>query len=402
MRTVHRTSRLPIRSPMQRLAVLVTVFSLAATVAAAQGKKLNYKVIDLGALPGRSMAYVQPNGLNDRGQVTGWSYNIHFVDDLAFVWDKGVMTAIPGLSGGPQGINERGQVVGPMLAPVNGMWGLHAFVYAAGELVLLPDIEPGVWGWAIDINNRGTVVGFAMKFESDIPGVHYLPLWWEDGAVQQLPALDLWPGQRAAGMTAAVNEAGQIAGNSGGWYAVESDPPTLVPLVHATLWEHGQPLDLGTLEDTDTGSSATDINNAGVVVGSSGTSWILQPGRPFVWTKQSGMAALPMPAGYVSGLPQGINNNGQIVGIISVLEDLYTGNPSENGDGPVAPMNRAVLWQDGQCIDLNAYLPSGSPWALFSGVSVNARGQVLVMAARVNDQGRPYYIIHPLLLDPTN
>ena len=70
------------------------------------------------------------------------------------------------------------------------------------------------------------------------------------------------------------------------------------------------------------------------------------------------------------------------------------------------PISRAVLWQDGQCIDLNTVLPPDSPWMLFRGVSINARGQILVMAARLTEPPDPNgpgksYSLHPLLLDPT-
>ncbi len=406
MSTTGTSSSLAVRSPMLRLAVLVTALSMAVTAAAAQGKQVSYRLFDIGTLPGKLMSYVQPNGLNDRGQVTGWSYVNHYEDDVPFVWDKGAMTGIADLFAGPQGINNPGQVVGVGLASVGGVLGLHAFLFTAGNMVFLPD--PGDLGWASDINSRGTIVGFGLKFgDSGIPA-RYLPLLWQDGAFQQLPALAVWPDQVDTGVGNAVNEAGEIAGASGGWYTVGSDPPTLVSVLRATLWRHGQPVDLGTLSEADTGSMAYDINNAGVVVGSSGTSSISLPGRPFVWTSQSGMIALPMPEGFVSGVPQGINNRGQIVGIISELEALYAGSPPENGEGPLTvPFSRAVLWQDGQCIDLNTVLPPDSPWTLFRGVSINARGQILVMAARLNDPPDPKglgkcYILHPLLLDPTN
>jgi hypothetical protein len=56
-----------------------------------------YTVIDLGTVPGLANSMVGEFGrpLNNRGQVVGLSYNVHYTDDLPFLWQKGVLTPLP-------------------------------------------------------------------------------------------------------------------------------------------------------------------------------------------------------------------------------------------------------------------------------------------------------------------
>jgi hypothetical protein len=83
--------------------------------------------------------------------------------------------------------------------------------------------------------------------------------------------------------------------------------------------------------------------------------------------------------------------------------------PSEWGTPPLpwqTQYNHAVLWKDGQCIDLQDAVPAGSPWTLYWAVAINARGQILTGAVKRNDPPDPadpdkYNIIHVILLDPT-
>jgi probable HAF family extracellular repeat protein len=65
------------------------------------------RATDLGAVPGATFA--QAFGLNNRGQVVGDT------DFAAFLWERGVMTALPSLAGATStatDINNRGQIAG--------------------------------------------------------------------------------------------------------------------------------------------------------------------------------------------------------------------------------------------------------------------------------------------------
>jgi uncharacterized membrane protein len=213
--------------------------------------------------------------------------------------------------------------------------------------------------------------------------------------------LDLGPDHVPTGGVAAINDAGEMAGNSGGTFVV--DPINMVFSYdgHATLWEHGQPIDLGTLEG-DGNSMAIGMNNAGAVVGQSGLL-AATVSRGFIWTRQTGMVDLGMPPGWVSAMACGVNEREEVVGCVSFVANPQPMLP-EYGSGPLPfPHNHAVLWKDGQCIDLQDFVPAGSPWTLILGSSINARAQILAWAVRVNDQPTPerYYTIHLFLLDPT-
>lgn len=113
-----------------------------------------------------------------------------------------------------------------------------------------------------------------------------------------------------------INSQGQVVGVS------------VFPFFHATLYQpnsNGIPLDLGTLQDGGT-SSASDINDAGIIVGMSERSGYVYTGTP-----GSGgmMTPLPTLGGRNTGA-SAINNSGQIVGFSQ---------PS----GDESPL-RAVLW----------------------------------------------------------
>jgi len=390
------------RSPTLRLAAAITALALAATVAAAPGKKLSYKVIDLGTLPGMTMTMNTFGSINQRGQVAGWSYFNHYVDDTPFIWEKGAMKELdaPLTPAGPQGINDHSQIVG---AYADAQSAMHAFFYGADGFVPLPDPEGAPAGaWARCINNRGTIGGNAVSSE-----FAYMfgraPVIWVDGQPQVLPMLDLGFGP-PGGAVYAMNDAEQMVGHSGGPFEVDWTIMYFCLHTHATLWEDGQPIDLGTLYDHPS-SMAFGINNAGVVVGHSGVA-SSGASRAFVWSKQTGMVDLGMPDGWLSAWAQGINDRGEIVGSVSMAGDPQFGFPSEYGaPPPVLPINHAVLWKDGQCIDLQD-LVADSTWMLYNATAINARGQILIWATKVNDPPDPAdpdkdYIIHLILLDPT-
>ena len=155
------------------------------------------------------------------------------------------------------------------------------------------------------------------------------------------------------------------------------------------------------------GSTRTDawgINNAGEIVGT-----FVQGGRTHGFLLRGGQyTQIDFPEA-TSTTASKINNRGDIVGGVSEAGDPQLGIPSEYGAPPIWPvtrLNHAVLWKDGQCIDLQDLVPADSPWNLHTAVAINARGQIVTWAAKLNDPpdpDDPYkdYIIHLILLDPT-
>ena len=137
----------------------------------------NGVMTDIGALPAipsgpafPNQAYAVGTGINDSGQVTGYSFT-NFTNPRAqstshaFLYSNGVMTDIISSQPFSQGyaINNAGQVAGTLLWVSGASFGLHPFIYQTG---MLTDLTPGVPSstevgsvGADAINDAGDVVG---------------------------------------------------------------------------------------------------------------------------------------------------------------------------------------------------------------------------------------------------
>jgi probable HAF family extracellular repeat protein len=186
---------------------------------------------------------------------------------LGFLWQNGVMTALPTLGGNNSwalNANNRGQVVGtaensthdPSCMPPQVLdWEAVIWGPKLGQLQELPPFPGDPVGAAIAINDSGLVVGGSGICESPspIPFVH--ALLWQNGSVTNLGSL----GGAMNNLAYAINNRAQVVGGSD----VTGDTTQ-----HAFLWQSGTMTDLGTLPG-DSSSFAFGINNAGQVVGQS-------------------------------------------------------------------------------------------------------------------------------------
>lgn len=293
---------------------------------------------DLGTLVGGTFS--KAYGINNLGAVTGsadgtamdgpWECN----PIQPFIWNQGegmeglgVVRAtdisnfqFPCIDSGfyGTGINDRGQVIGYTRDLVDDyQWG---FVWTSDTGIrLLGNSWPGSCAHAI--SNTGQIVG-----ETD--GGH--AVYWKNGAETRLVSLngDVPPLQVHAAANG-VNDRGQIVG----WSAMS---PTINAdrcfgcQRHAVLWTaDGVINDLGTLP-SDTLSDASRINLFGQAIGSSGNAssgaaCLGQPedtlhvvGRPYIWSEPTGMKDLNTLIGAGSGWvlngASDINGSGQIVG----------------------------------------------------------------------------------------
>src|SRR2546425_7732157 len=123
----------------------------------------NGVMTDLGALPGGGSSSAL--GINNSGQVVGWSLLAGGGTTHAFLWSNGVMTDLGTLGGGLSqafGINDSGQVAGQAhIADGNE----HAFLWRNSVMTDLGTLPGGRSSTALGINNWGKVEGGAFLYD---------------------------------------------------------------------------------------------------------------------------------------------------------------------------------------------------------------------------------------------
>ncbi len=238
-----------------------------------------------------------------------------------FVWQNGVMTALPTLGGnnnGALGVNNRGQIVGaaetvirdPNCAPPQVL-DFEAVIWGPqpNQIQTLPVFPGDSVAAAVGINNKGQVVGTSgmCAFPSFALGVH--PVLWQHGTVTDLGSL----GGVMFNEAVAINYAGQVVGQSD----LPGDTTT-----HAFFWQNGVMTDLGTLPG-DSYSTANDINEQGQVVGVSCNA-TFSVCRAFLWqngvmTDLNTLISPDSPLYLTYGA--GINDRREITGSACVLSN---------------------------------------------------------------------------------
>lgn len=247
---------------------------------------------DLGTLGG-SRSFGQ--GINDAGEVVGYS---QLAGDLvvdAFVFRDGVMSDLGTLGGDSSqafGVNRSGEVTGGAITPDHSY---HAFLYSQGNTMDLGTLG-GTTSFGLGLNRFGAVTGNAY-----LPGdAVYHAFLYSNGSMTDLGALaGLSTGQ-------AVNDKGQVAGET-------FVPNGIGP--HAFLFKDGSMIDLGTFGGTI--SEGFGINNAGHVVGTASIPND-QDTHAFIYISGKGMLDLntliPSESGWVLQVARAINDKDEIVG----------------------------------------------------------------------------------------
>ena len=338
-----------------------------------------YTITDLGTLGG---TYSQPLIVTNNGLIGGVASPADGTQH-AVLWSNGQIgdIATPGL-GGPNssvfGVNELGQAAGQAESstpdPNNEDFCGYGtpftclpFLWQNGVMTALPTLG-GPSGETGQINNRGEVSGFAENSTKDkncAPGVSvsgtgpqvldYEPVIWgpQPGQIRQLTPL---PGD-TVGMALWINDNGQAVGTTG--TCANTTLPFAASGPHATLWDtDGSVTDLGNLGATDQNIGLA-VNNQGQVVG---LSSLVDQGQPlaFLWTRATGMRSLGTLSGDVGSLAQGITERGEIVGL------------SLDADGN----SHGFLYQNGVMYDFNTLVPANSPLFVLDTFDINASGQI--------------------------
>ncbi|MGA9568182.1 MAG: hypothetical protein WBS19_21855 [Candidatus Korobacteraceae bacterium] len=357
------------------LTSIATSILLAALAVAQQPPR--YTITDLGTLGGSfSLAY----GINDNGQIDGFSTLPGDAVQHSFLIEKGTMIDL-GTLGGPNSesfanLNNAIQVAGTAETSVTDpnnenfcSFGTSliclGFVWQNGIMTPLSNLG-GNNGQAAAINNRGQVAGYAETPTPDpncpLPQVlQYRPTLWTAGHPKALP---LYPGD-TEGAAFWMNNSGIVVGATG--VCAPYDPRYALPLQprHAVVWRDGKPVDLGNLGGQFQ-NSAFAINDHGQIVGASDIASDTYQ-HAFLWQngRMTDLGTLP---GDVVSAAVAINNHGQATGV------------SADPNGNI----RAFLWQNGAMYDLNTLIAGQSTLYLLHGFGLNSAGELVGLAFDTN------------------
>jgi probable HAF family extracellular repeat protein len=323
--------------------------SVLAPVAAAAPL---YHVTVLGELPFPNDSVSGARGINDAGQVVGFS------DSRAFLWtnsdgmqDLGTLQPEINDHSWANAINNAGQVVGK-----SNFSNTQAFLWTStGGMQYLGDLPDGTpTQEAHDINEAGQVVGAT----NAAGGSAFL--WTESGGAEDLGEL---PGSGLYGTQAwGINDAGEVVGVSKG---------------RPFLWTRSSGM-----QDLGVSLFPYDINNVGQVVGEGGYEGV---SRASLWTSTGGMQDLgDLPGQQNYSYATDINDAGQIIGItFDETGAFYTG---------------AFLWTStGGMQGITTLLDSsGDGWFIEEVYGINNAGQIAAYG-RSSPSDRYH---HALLLTP--
>ena len=347
--------------------------------------------------------------------------------------DLGALSGPAGLSSATTWISGNDLIAGfslnGVIDPFIGAPASHAVVWKHGEIFDLGTLKGGYESAANAINNRGEVVGFSSNAKSDTESLLGLGsqtravAWW-NGEIHDLGTLG---GNDAVALY--VNDLGQIVGES---YATSSVPRPSIscgdsPLTqHAFFWENGKMADLNTLGGSCTFAYA--LNNRAQVVGQSTLAGD-QTSHPYLWENgtMKDLGALGGDYGYAGWL----NDAGEVVGSASnqgeqaLLAFLWKNGAMSNlgalngnscsvadainsigqvvgGSGVyLAPffsactdaVEHAVLWENGQALDLNLLVTSSSDLTLTEATSLNDRGEISGFGTLANGGTHAFVLI---------
>jgi probable HAF family extracellular repeat protein len=292
------------------------------------------QVLDLGILPGGY--YASARAINNLGQVTGSASDASGATRHV-IWTDGTMITAPDwTSGSPEAINDARQIVGHTnlgRSASNGiLWDGN------GQVFVLPPLPGGLADRvrAHDINASGLSVGRSR----DVSFKQHAVVWQGTGFSRDLGFMGSGDTSEAWG----INDLGDIVGMAN---SVSGGQP------RGFLWRNGSFTGLDSLTGPSGASSAVDINNSGLIAGTS------SGGIAVVW-RNGVIETLPALAGGTTyNFVTDLNNNGDVIG--------YGQSPSG------VHLDTAILWRGGAAIDLGRF-----PGGTFSrAYGINDNGQIV-------------------------
>jgi uncharacterized membrane protein len=194
--------------------------------------------------------------INDRTQIVG-EFTTPDFNIEEYLLSKGGVNYLVGNFEFPQEINDHGEITG--MAFGDGL--VQGAVWRNGETVLLP-MAPGHTGVnTVDINNKGTVVGFGGANGGNAEALVWFAPYTSAPTVIPLPANTI-----SSASVVGVNNRDEVI------FRVALDPDPSEPggdFVRSYVWSAGRPLQALEPLPGYVHSSAFDINSADLIVGHS-------------------------------------------------------------------------------------------------------------------------------------
>lgn len=301
-------------------------------------------------------------------------------------WEAVALTAPAGSESVVSDLNEAGVAVGSVRA-AGGEWravvwtGLGTGVQELGE------------GRAMAVSEGGRVAGeVTRRFYWDGRDITtWRPVVWQGGVPVELDTLDL--PERVTG----INDRGEVVG----WSLLGGIGRHTTGT--AVLWRGGERIDLGQMGATS--AQATDINDAGQVVGTAITTQLYT--SPWVWS-EGAVRPIPVPEYSYSEATE-VTPDGRV--LVRVMGDLslwkdgastplgkLTGTAADvNAAGVVvgSANDRAVVLRAGALLDLNRRVRLPEGWHLTGAVAINDTGWIAANATHPSGATQAYLIRVP-------
>ncbi len=322
----------------------------------------------------------RPSGISNSGLIAGFVNRPGNATRVAAFWRGNSLDTLGTLGGPNSivqwpGVSSNGIVAGitetAELDPLHEEWSCTAFlpsvtghicvgfVWQDGVMQALPTLG-GTQGFATSVNSAGQVVGWAETPVFDPTcnppqKLQFRAVLWDTkkGTKRELRPLPRDSTSAATG----INNQGQVVGISGDCDIAVGQ----LSARHSVIWENGVPTNIGDLGG-DAWHTPMDIDDAGDVVGFSNPRGVVgidfNP-HAFLWTKATGIQDLKTLPGDDNSQALGVNSSHQVVGVSS------------------GALNRAFLWENGFMQDLNGLVGAGFPDLLIVAQHINEDGVIV-------------------------